>query len=352
MAVSPPAYGYEEVFGIAKETTFGTGVNPDVWWRPVSNSLRTKDGPLPLAQASGVTVPFYYAAGTLRGFRGMPDVSGTVVVEAEYDDIGHIFNNAVGTATTTDNTGTNNGYEHLFEVAYQAGNMPSSWTIARINGAGDAYRFVGCMVNTLEISSAENRIVTVSMDIVGQAGSQAADAIGTLSAAQFIEMHHSYCRRENAVGTQPDSDDNLDDGNDCADWTFRLENNLRVQQAAGYGVRGTRPLIYSGHRRATLTFNKDWFDDTFYDVINNTTIGSTVDSISVYCDSGTDIDVGGQNYDLEIWLPAAVLVERDDSYGGGGDVIPETVTYEAGFYLGTGDNNICHVILNNNTSAY
>lgn len=351
MATSLPAYGYEEAFGIAPEVTFGTPVSPSVWWRPVSCTLRANDPLIPLAQATGSSVQVRYSATQPNTFRSMQDVSGTVVLEAEYDDIGYLLNNAIAQEETpVDNTGADNGYEHTWEVDKVPSEMPQSFTAARLTGiTGCHYRLKGCMINNLELSVAQGRIATVSMDIIGQTGDTDADTIGTLSAAPFIEYHHSYVRREDTVSSQPTADDDLDDEDAVTDWVFRVENNLRVQQAAGYGARGCRPMIYSAYRRFTLTFSKDFYDSTFYTVHSSSTMPGTFDAVSVYCDSGVDIDVGGQNYDLEIYFPAASLMERNDEYGGGGEVIPESITYEAAV---DGSDDICQVIINNNTASY
>jgi hypothetical protein len=354
MAINTPPMGIGEAFGIAFETTFGVAVAPTIWWQPVSNTLKRVDPVLQLSGPSGVSV----AKTTTRGFRAKPDISGTVVVEAEYDDIGHILKNTLGAPATSGPTETV-VYGHVYNLlpAIPA-TMPPSMTCARITGL-EQYQFQGCMVNSLEISGADGRIVNVSMDIIGSTGGSiaVADTIGTLSADPFIEFYDSIFRVDfSATGTSLTSTYDQKDGANATDWTLRIDNNLRRQQATGpypaavTNIRGDRPYIYSGYRSATMTVSRDFFDDNFFDLYNATTLAGTFGTFGITCVS-SEIITGASTltYSLAMKFQAGQIVGDPQEYNGGPDILGERIVIEAGY---DGTNSPVVVNLQNRTSTY
>ena len=104
-------------------------------------------------------------------------------------------------------------------------------------------------------------------------------------------------------------------------------------------------MIYQGHRRATMTFSKDYINDDFHDILFGATTAA-FDSWSIRMQSDEYI-TGTTPYSLEIWFPAGIVLSSPVEYGGGPDVIPETITVEAA-YGGSGA-IICNAILVNGT---
>jgi hypothetical protein len=331
MAITTPPMGIGEAFGIGLETTFGTLRAPNIWWRPISNTLMRRDPVLPLSGPTGSVVDLT----TTRGFRGLPDISGTVVVEAEYDDIGFILANAIATPTFGNDTPVPDTFTHTFTMA--AGvptSTPVSFSAARATDSSDFdTQFTGCMINAIEISGASGRIVTVSMDIVGQQGGAAHtdDTIGTLSTAPFIEFHDSVIRADlTATGQTLNSGDDENAGAEAVDWVWRLDNNYRRAQAAGNGVRGDREYTFAGYRTSTITFNRDFWDDNYFDEYHDSTLANTFGTIAVYCESDEFV-TGSTPYSLNIQFNAGQVTGHDQPYNGGPDILNENVVVKAGY---------------------
>jgi hypothetical protein len=334
MAITTPPMGIGEAFGFGFETTFGTAAAQNVWWRPISNTLRRSDPVRPLSGPSGGMMD----TTTTRGFRGKPDISGTVVVEADYNYIGYLLSNAIATPTFSDDDPVVDAFTHTFTLAAGiTGTTPASFSAARVTDTSNLdSEFTGCMINAIEISAAQDRIVTVSLDIIAQGGAAAhtTESIGTLSADPFIEFHDTYVRADRAsTGQTLDSGDNLDGTSAVPDWTWRLDNNYRRQQAAGDGVRGDREYTFSGYRTSTLTLSRDFADGNYFDKYHESLLVSTFGTFGVYCQSDefTDGAGGATPFSLAITFSAGQVQEAVQPYPGGPDILNENIVIKAGY---------------------
>jgi hypothetical protein len=347
-----PSYGYERAFGLGWETvSYGAAVEPDVWFRPTSISLVRKDPALEHSGPTGSQVAYLYDATLPRHWRGLPDCSGTVVCEAEYTDIGYILSNAFGTGATTTNDSPVAGTDtHVFTYpAATPASMPSSFTLAVINGI-EEHRFVGCHINTLEISGAQDRLVQWSADFICQDGgdTDVADTIGTLSSDPWIEYSDADLLYNATVAGAPATEDS---GKEAIEWTFRLENNLLARGGTGQGGRYIREPIYSGLRRATFTFTRDYQDNQWFNKMMSASEAATPGN--AYCAlqikmTSIEYITGTTPWSLELDAPAVLILDAPVEYGGGTDVEPETIT---GVVAYDGSNAPCTATLVNDTNG-
>lgn len=335
-----PPQGIGEAFGLSQETTYGIAVDPAVFWRPVSNTLRRKDPWSPLTGPTGSAVGMT----TTRAERFQPDVSGTVVVEADYDYIGWMINFGVAASTVAGPIETT-AYTHTSTMAatIPASTNPS-FTGVRITeldvGGNQSFQYTGCMIDNLEISGAGDRLVTVSADIIAQSGGSGAvaDTIGTLSTSPFIEFSDTVLRAAfSTTGASLTSSHDQKSGAEALDWTVRLENGLLSQMAAGTRtaagapLRGIRQPRYGGYRRATMTVSRDYFDNNFLAQYHHATRASTFGTFGINSISNELAGATTQPYTMNIVFSAGHIVDGLNEYGGGPDVLGETIQIVAGY---------------------
>lgn len=330
--IAPPPMGLQEVFGIAREASYGATTAPTIWWKPLSNTIQRVDPHLPMAGASGAMVRHLYNATRPRKYQGTPAVAGNVVVEGEYDDIGQLFSNILGAPASDDDAPEVGAHTHVWSLtAAKPANMPTSCSAARLNGLED-YRFLGGLIDNFEMRGAPGAIVTVSADWIFQAGgdTEVADAdTEGYSAAPWMEFHDTEIRYHATPNTATAGLATLASGSEVDEWTFRLENRLRSVQAAGNGIRGIREPVWNDYRMATISFPRDFFDDDFFDEYMSSTVTAAYSTVEVKLQTTTLIGATATPYECRIYMPFAVL-DRTNTYGGGAAPLKETVTFEAG----------------------
>jgi hypothetical protein len=363
MSIGAPAMGYEESIGIAKESSYGTAnATPSFWMRPISCTLKQVDVPVPLRGPTGVGVDTLYNATIPRHYRAHKMVAGNLLFEAEYDDIGWFLMSAFEQGAFTLNTNINGGASagtnlHAFEVIADtvAQNTPPSLTITRINGMEDL-RYTGCMVDNLEIAGRPDQLVTVSLDIIGQAGGDLENADADTegySAAPFMEFHDSDFRYHATVGTAYTALTSQTGGTAALDWLFRLENRLRAVPATGLTERTIREPIYSGYRQATLRVTRDFFDDNFFEHMFPPTQPTGANEALSYAAASVHLEsdeaAGAHFYGLDIYSPCWLVMGEPTEYSGGAGIIPESILLKAAAQ--TASTAPCTVRLANTTAT-
>lgn len=361
MSIAAPAMGYEESIGIAKESTYGTAnATPSFWMRPISCTLKQTDTPKALRGPTGVGVDTLYNATVPRHYRGHRVVSGNLLFEAEYDDIGWFLANAFEAGAFTTNVDVNGAahtgtFLHTFEVIADTvlQNTPAALTISRINGSEDL-RFQGCMIDNLEIAGRADQLVTISLDIIGQSGGNVevadADTEG-YSAAPFMEYHDVDWRYNATVGTAYTALTAQTGGAAALDWVFRLENRLRAVPSTNLTDRFIREPIYDGYRQVTLKVNRDSFDDTFFNHEFPATEPGSYAAGSIHLESD-EATAGGGVYGFDLFSPSWLVMGEPTEYAGGAGIIPEAITLKAACQ--TAATAACTVRLANvtNTGSY
>jgi hypothetical protein len=341
--IAPPPIGAQEAVGFGKESTYGTGVSATAWMRPIPNefTLQSKDPALPMAGSSGVMVDTRYNATLPRAFRGTPDVSGDISVEANYSDVGMWLANALAAPGTAGS----NPYTHTFNLAAAPpATMPVSLSVSRIHGlAAEHFRYNGGVINRLEISGGPNRIVTMKAGWIAQTRTGSLSlSEGTFATSPFIEFHHAKLRHSMSIAAGAGVATAQTGGAEILDFTLVIENGLRAVQAAGSGVRGIREPVYNGYRGAMLTINRDYFNDDFWDQEYAATIAGMFSTVEI------ELIGVAATYELSLYMPAAV-VQTPEPLPSGVGVVPETVTWKAAY---DGTNAPFTAKLINATSAY
>ena len=346
-------YGWQEEVQFLPEVNYGeedTSTPTVVAFRAVSFDLTCTDPPVQLGGVPGVPFGWRYDATRPREMKGVPDVSGSIVLECEYDDLGWLLKNVLGDPTTTGS----GPYTHTYTVASTVQDMEDSFTIIRRTGQ-TRQAFYGCHIDAIEIGATNGEIAKVTVEVVGQTHDNASthNSAGTLSSVPFLEFHESSIRYHASTGTASAEANNLDSGNQPSSWSWRFEKNLRKEAAAGTAdssnnlVRGIREPVPAGFFTSKLTFSRDWTNDNFYDMVfAEGTAG--YGSFAGHFES--DEQASGTNYSLDAWFPAGRVISGPTTHGGGADIITEDIEVEAAY--GGSSTDTCKVVLVNDTDDY
>jgi hypothetical protein len=340
--------GHDEAFGVGVEDiAYGTASAAiDHWFRPASNTYKAKPRVGPLLGPSGKMVPLrYVSASAYRHFADVPDRSGTVVLEAEYDDMGFILANVFGNPTTTDDADVTSATHVFLLPDATPANMPYSLSTARVTGLEDT-QLVGGMINTWTLRGQPGQYVTQSCDFVGSGGGliEVNDTIGTLSTAPWLEFYHSKIQVSTDLTAGNLAD--LSTGGDIESWSLTMNNNLLIEEAAGAGTWSIRPPIWNDFRICELEFTHRLVSDEMWNLIHPT-LGEDARYKYVRLLLDTGVSAGGAgNWSLQVDFTAGAFLGEPHEYPGGGGAIPETVRIQAG---SNSTNNPVEVTLINNT---
>lgn len=348
--IAPPPMGLQEAFGVGRESSYGSAATPGIWWKADPMTITRQDPHLAVSGPSGSMVQHRYHATRPRKFRGTPQVRGNVVVACEFDDLGHLLGNAIAPPSVSGPT--DSAYTHTFALtAAKPANMPTSLTVARLTGLEDL-QYVGCMIDNFQLNCTPGQILSASMDFIGQTGG-AAEAADTdtegYSTAPWMEFHHVNVRYHATPNTATGSLATLASGSEAMGATFRLENRLRAVQAAGNNVRGIREPVWNDYRMATLSFDRDMFDDDFFDEYHSATEAAAFSTVELRVLGTENIGAGTTPFQMRIYMPFALIDLPGGGYSGGAGPIPETVTFTAGT---DGTENPVTVTLVNGTTSF
>lgn len=355
-----PGYGFEEAVGFAKESSWANSTAPTDWVRPIRCTIIPKDPLLKIDGVSGTVVPLVWqSASKIRGYRGFVDVSGQLVVEADYDDLGHWLLATAAFFLTTNNSPVSGAHAHTWALLPTVPtNNRQSYTIQRQGGtvwdAGSnvALRMPGCVCDSLEIAAAGGKIVSVTMMWYGR-GDFTLTTAGTvvLNTSPWVEFHDTVVRWETAVGGTISAADDQTGENAAIDWKLTIPMNLRTDlQATGVAGRWRREPIPQGYIPPRFSFSRDFFNERFYSkrFPGETSPGNAASMWEVFCESDEFI-TGSTPFSLKATMPCGFIMSGLPEFGGGPDVLPETIEVEAGY---DGSSSPLTIVLTNGTSAY
>lgn len=344
--ITLPAEGWEEAFGVGKESSYGSAASPTFWLRNASLSLKKSDPLIPLAGTPGVPWELLYSATRPRGRFGIPQVQGDLVFELELDDIGFFFEQLYGTgsnASATEET-------HTFSAPVAPTQMPASFTITRRTGADlgsskQSWQFTGCVLTQLVFRGQPNQIIRVTASFVAQNAAAANVSLGSFSAAPWAEFYGAQFRHD-VIGNVPDSGDALTAGDSLISFTQTLTRPLLVRQLAGDNERGIAEPQLNGAFVGMQEIEKDYRDATFQDIGFAATVEGRARSTSLFFD-GNEQAGSGANFSLEIRQKSELRTDTGD-YGGGFGPVTERVSAKAQY---DGTNPPVTVVLVNETAA-
>lgn len=353
MATNLPL-GVQEVIGFGREGTYGTASSPAAvrWFRPVSNGLQRKR---PAIEPQGPSGGMWgrYDSTRPRVYRGAPVVSGTVVLELEYDDIGYLFSTLIGDPTSTADSPVAGAYTHVWTAGSAVPtNTPTSLSIAHLNGQEDLL-YTGCVIQSMSIAATPTEendgIVTVSLEIVGQDGGEAEVDDATtegFSSAPFTQWKDTDFRYHATVGTASASLASQTGGACPLSATWGFVNPYRIGPAAAKGTAGIREPVFNGKRESSLAVTRDFFDDEFFDKYHSANVTGMFAASALKFTSSENI-TGATPYSLDLYSPAALIQDQDSTYGGGAGIREETINFMA---FNDGSNNPITVTLVNGTT--
>ena len=326
--VTLPVMGHVEYFGIAFEATYGTPLNPNIFYRPARNTLRALPVTEGLEGPGGVFARFKNetAPNIPRHLRLPSDRSGQVVLELDYDSVGWLLTNLMGQPTFAAFQGT--GGQHVWTLPGTIPTLgPPSITCTRNHALPNKdYRIGGCLINKAVFRGQAGRLITVTLDIVGATGGEPAGAIGstytapnigTLSVAPFVEFIHSD------ISVAPDADPfnqavlipYSGSGADVSDWTLTYDNQYDISPSAGGGNLGIRQPTWQSAPLITLEYTQRWTPiagtHTFneFDLMHQTTETKRYKYVRVEMVHPT-LDAGGGpiNVTLRMDFPAGIFL--------------------------------------------
>lgn len=370
--VTLPVMGHVEYFGIAFEATYGTAVQPNIFFRPASNTLRALPVTESLAGPGGMFGRFKYETDPAipRHLRLPSDRSGQVVLELDYDDVGHILTNLIKQPTVAAFQGT--GFQHIWNLAPSAAPIPTlgppSMTCTRNTGLQNKdYRIGGCMINKAVFRGQAGQLVTVALDIVGATGGEPAAAIGanynapavgTLSLDPFIEFFHS----DVSVSTDLAAGNMFSysgSGADVSDWTLTYDNQYDISPSAGGGNLGIRQPTWQSAPLITMEWTHRWTPTNAghpfleFDFMHPTSELNRYHFVRIGMTHPTqDVGAGPVNKTLRFDFPAGIFLGDPPVYDGGSGFITQTCRVEAAGGGSELNGAVFQATILNNTSTY
>lgn len=329
-----PAMGHDEKVALVAESSYGGGGTPVAWYRPAQMTMGDNPQISPLQGPTGVMVPYLYNASLPRHFADVPDRSGQLVVECDYDYIGHLLAAAVFSATSVDE-GTAAYSTHTFTIpSTTPGNMMDSLFLQRRSTIDD-WEWTGVMVNQLVLRGQPGQYVTATLDLVASGSDLTTSTFETpevLATQPWIEFFHSDIGVDAGIVEPTGSDFLSGTGADVEEWTLTINNNLDISQVAGGGTFGIRAPTFSDYRTVTLEWTHRWdatYDFTGY--MNPSSETGRYKWVQLLIDDG--VDLGGtpsSNSVLKVDIPRAVFLGDMPVYDGGGGFLRQSCRVQAG----------------------
>jgi len=236
------SYGWATVLGFAKEATYGTAVAPTAYLPAVSDQITYTNKLVP---RMGVRA----TKGQTLSNPGQVDVKGSFEIECEPDTVGQILAVALG----TDSVSGSGAYTHTLKLASP---LPSI-TLSADYGYTSVHEWVGCKVDTLDLTSKAGGMLQAKFGIMAQsdvilASSALSPVYGTNLPYDFQQITAATL---NGVGVALDS------------FSISLKNNLAPYFSSGSGrlvrnineknaqVTGSFTLAYESDTIANLALN-------------------------------------------------------------------------------------------------
>jgi hypothetical protein len=314
--MAQPPIGLKEAVGIGVESTYGTGVEPGVWFRPTLFTLRRAWVPLSMAGVSGSSADVIYHATKPRAFRSAPVIAGQIGFEADYENLGYILYALTGQESAVNTS-------HTFTIASDPATLPPGLSIARVTGLSDL-KFTGCKVSGMTLTASPGATVQVVLDIIGQQGGEAVDddaAVTSAMGGPFMLFEESNIMYFATVSTSLTVGSHAQSGDAAVgSWSLSVAHDYRIAEAAGTGL--IREPVKQGHTVSTISFDRDWADTTFWLKMANAGIED------VFASLGVNVTDGSLAFDAQI--PHALLMgDQNTEFGGSPGVIPESISAKA-----------------------
>jgi len=295
--------GREGYIGIAKETTWGTAVEPSTFLEFVSESITKSINPI--VSSANINTRFKKDI-----YQGSIDISGGFSIEVNPDNIGLLIGATLGSESTAQ-VDTTTAYDHTFTPAGIATALPS--LTIEVGRAIKQMRYSGCMVNSMKLSAAVNSILTAEFDILGKNEDDTVSAATpSYSSKKPYVYHWGTIKIDTTTVAYVKS------------FEFSYSNNLF---ADGYALDGnqTRAILYKQGAEITGTMDLEFTTDSY---IERTAYLDNTDKALQLVFTSTETIESGYYYTITIDMPHVKYTKADANIGGP-DAIPFSVDFEA-----------------------
>ena len=235
-------FGRNSFVGVGVESPYGTAnMTPTVTRPIISCSMlrqveKVERGNLRVAGVAGLRKGHYIVS---------DKVTGSLELEATYDNIGYFLDAAMGASSTS---GPADGsYEHT----YTMGDVPVAGTTLRLQRGTSDYSetFEGAVINTLTMSCAAGEAMTCSRELLAETSS---DTSPSLRARGNTGLSFSDPTKENLVLHHHASTLGWNSQTfTLIDFEYKLENGLSDRMRLGSLL--TKQPVQSDYRSVTMT---------------------------------------------------------------------------------------------------
>jgi len=329
--------GFRGKAGIAKETSWGTYVNPAELIPFVSEGLSAKREILERKSLVG-------KAGLEQGLADAYAVSGNISVEMTYQDVDLLLAAALGGGAGTP-TGLG-PYTHTIDLADDIGRA-LSLTIRKIAGTTQVdYKFPGAKINTLSIKGEAKGLLTMDLGIIAkQRIRDTASGIDwsalALSGAPYIAFADLFAFNLHPIGQTDPA------GITLSGFELSLDNKLKGDDYTSNSGNYIEEPLRNDKREVTLKIQFPRHDKDFAEALIDWHENETALECVLHFKNGT--------YEFKIELPQLLVVEPPQGNIGGGSIVPAEATLKA--YVNTDNagsaiaNEFQITVVNNRSTA-
>ena len=312
-------FGRNSFVGVGPETSaYGTPAAEPALTRPIISCSMLRQ--VEKVERSNLTVGG--VAGLRKGHYIASDkVTGSLSIEATYDNVGYFLKECLGAAATS--AGTPNTH------TYTMGDVPIQGTTLFLQrGTGDNYeRFEGTVFNVLTMSCAAGEAMTMDFEMLAETSTSSAGnarhdgpSIAFVSPTNENLVLHHHAANLSWSGLSVN----------LVDFEYKLENGLAERMRLGSLL--TKQPVQSDYRAATVTVTFETDDAAYQKFVADTAGDLTV----TFNNSGSS----GAEREMKFELNNAFIDSYSDEIGETG-LITASVTFKAeadgdsGLALGT-----------------
>ena len=253
-------FGRNSFVGIGPESTYGTPAAEAAITRPIISCTMLRNiekVPRPHLKVSGV-------AGLRKAHYITKDSStGSLEIEATYDNVGYFLKAALGAgATAADDGDASTPRVHT----YTMGDVPIEGnTLFLQRGTSDNYeRFEGVVINTMSCAVAAGEHMTMTFDLMGETSSSSAGTARHDSPSlSFVDPSNENLVLHHHAGTLSYRSQNIT----LIDFEYSLENGLAERMRLG--SLNTKQPTQADFRNATMTVTFETDDATYQKFISD-----------------------------------------------------------------------------------
>lgn len=298
-------FGRNSFVGAAIESTYGTAVTSPTVTRPIisCSMLRTVEkverGNLRVAGVAGLRKGHYLVS---------DKVTGSLELEATYDNVGFFIHHALGASATS--AGTPNTH------TYTMGDVPVAGTTLRLQRGTSDYSetFEGTVYNTLTMSCAAGEVMTMSLEMMAETSSDTEGPRGDTTLTFSDPTYENLVLHHHAGNLSWNSQSfNL------IDFEYKLENGIADRMRLGSLL--TKQPVQSDYRSSTVTVTFETDDVQGYKAF----IDDTVSDLSVTFNNGLS---SGNEREMKFELNAAYIESYTDEISETG-LVTASVTFKA-----------------------